>query len=227
MSLLNETRTRACWAFGHPEFLLRYDPSAVLEADVEWLAMYLEQSVARGGRYDEGTVVPLGCVPCRVVRREDGDLGLLEPDFASLPACMIEAVHATLRHLRVQREVLDSVGLIERGAWPSPDESVGICPRLEAAMDCVMTRGHGAPGESGWTVRCADGHDCGALGSPSTSTVHEAQVRFPAWMPFLALPPDASVVLRAGGGFEVLLGGEGLPLRPGSYLDLRRRRTRD
>lgn len=222
MSLLNETRTRACWAFGHSEFLLRYDAAAVLEADVEWLAMYLEQSVARGGRYDEGTVVPLGCASCRVVRREDGDLGLLEPDFASVPARMVESVHATLRHLRVQREVLDSVGLVERGAWPSHDETVRLCSSLEATSDCLMTRG---PGESGWIVRCARGHDCGTTEALSTASVYEAQVRFPRWMPFLALPPEASVRLRTGGGLELRLGGETLLPRSGSYLDLRLRRA--
>jgi hypothetical protein len=217
MKLLRTTR---CSRNGHPEFRIVFDPAiVVIEDDAHWLLGWLEDSIAQGARYQTGQTCQVGWAVTEVRLHISGDLTLWEPDMRSMPFVWSEGVSHTLAHLRVQKDVVESVLDTDELSFPSMRQSAIICSQLGQEGDLVMERAEPNGADSGWFCGCGhDGHNHNDVAELRRVSLFESAVRHsPQIIPYLALPSGVLVVVD--GGLPVIFrDGEPLEFRKGSYL---------
>jgi hypothetical protein len=216
-------QTTSCGRHGHPEFRISYDPALVpVEDDVRWFLRWLEEAVAGGERFADGETCQVGWMVIQVRANPDGSLSLWEPDMRQVPVVRVESVSRTLAHLRLQKDVCESVVMPEEMSFPSAAQTALVCTRLGRTDGIVMDRREPSGAISGWFCGCDDkGHDHQDAGELRKVSLYEAAVRYePGIIPYLALP--AGILLRAGQGPPTIFRrGELLAFKPGSYLDVR------
>ena len=216
-------RTSGCGRQGHPEFRIVYDPAVVVvPGDVRWFRGWLEDSVAAGARYEPGQTCQVGWMAVEVQEHRSGDLTLWEPDLRTVPVRWTEGVSRTLAHLRLQKDVVESVLTAEDLSFSSWRQSAIVCTRLARGQGIVLERSEPDGANSGWFCGCQEeGHDHQSPSELRRVSLYEAAVRqAPQIIPYLALP--AGVLVGVGTGAPLMFrDGETLEFRPGSYLALR------
>jgi hypothetical protein len=217
-------QTTLCRRHGHPEFRITYDPALVpVEADIRSFVGWLEQAVAGGKRFADGQTCQVGWAVTEVRARDDF-LTLWEPDMRQMPIAWVESVSHTLAHLRLQKDVCESVLGSDDLPFPSMCESAIICTRLGQTEGVVMERQAPSGSDSGWFCGCrTKDHDHNAVAELRRVSLYEAAVRHaPQIVPFLALP--VGVLIATGHGVPTIFRhGKALAVKPGSYLAARYR----
>jgi hypothetical protein len=214
-------RTEGCSNQGHREFELHLDPAVALPRDGEWLLRHLEETVAAGEKYEPGQTLRIGWMHCRIIALTNGRLGIEEPDFVSFPMRFTESVSLTLAHLRLQRDVADSVSLLPEAAWPCLVDTAVLCTALGESPGYVMDRTEMSQGESGWFAGCLGGqHDHNDLPNLRRASIYELAVNHTVLIPFFALPVGAEIVLDQGKVRTIRRNGRDLTILPGSYLSM-------
>lgn len=212
-------RTSNCHRHGHPEFRLTFDTNAVpADADVAWLIEWLESAVASGTRFVPGEMCQIGWGTTLVRAHESGDLSLWEPDMRSVPFEWVEFVSTTLAHLRLQKDVVESVLSANDLAFPSMRASAIVCTRLGPNQDIVLERVEPSGADSGWFCGCREGdHDHNNPNELKCVSLYEAAVRAPQVVPYLALP--AGVLVGTSNRVPAIFHGSApLAFARGSYL---------
>jgi hypothetical protein len=216
-------RTSACHARKHPEFRITYDPAIVpVEGDVRWLVGWLEQSVAQGKRFAPGQTCQIGWIVTEVRQVNDGHLSLWEPDVRVMPVAWTESVSNTLAHLRLQKDVVESVLSVDALSYPSMLQSAIICTRLGQKDGLVMERTEPSGTDSGWFFGCRDeDHGHSDVAELRRVSLYEAAVRYaPPIVPYLSLP--AGVLIGVSKGVPAIFqDGDLLEFKSGSYLAAR------
>jgi hypothetical protein len=216
-------RSTACQRHGHPEFRVTYDPVLVPVADdVLWFVNWLEEAVAGGEHFADGQTCQVGWMVLQVRAGDAGMLTLWEPDMRQMPVAWIESVSYTLSHLRVQKDVCESVLTAGDLSFPSMLQSTIICTRLGQTDGVLMERTAPQGTDSGWFCGCTRvDHNHNSTDELRCVSVFEAAVKFaPQIVPFLALPEGTR--LETGPGAPTIFRhGERLTVKPGSYLALR------
>jgi hypothetical protein len=153
------------------------------------------------------------------VRLDGDDLSIWEPDMRGLPIAWSESVSYTMAHLRIQKDVVESVLGPDELSFPSMRESAVICDQFGQGEDLVMERVEPAGADSGWFFGCReDGHDHNDAAELHRVSLYEAAIRHaPQIIPYLALPPGILIGVGPSGP-TLFHQGEPLCPRPGSYL---------
>lgn len=215
-------RTTSCGRYKHPEFRITYDPAVVcVEGDVHWLVNWLEEAVAAGERFVDGQTCQVGWAVTSVRASEERTLALWEPDMRQMPIAWVESVSQTLLHLRLQKDVCESV-LDGDLSFPSMLQSAIICTELGRTADVVMERSTPSASDSGWFCGCArKDHEHNVVGELRKVSLYEAAVRYaPQIVPYLSLPEG--ILLEAGEGLpQIFRHGESLTFKRGSFLAAR------
>jgi hypothetical protein len=190
--------TTGCAGSDHPEIRVVVSRAGVPSVDVAWMIGHLEETVAAGTRYAPGETVQIGWMLTQVIERDDGHLGLTEPDMRSLPIVWVDDVSETLGHLRLQRDVADGLGVAPQ--FPSIRESLVLGTDLDPASSAlVLDRLPGEGFDSGWFLGDLrselryDGPD-----DLRRTSLYEAALSWPAIIPYLALPPGSRIELDDG-----------------------------
>lgn len=216
-------RTTKCHQFQHPEFQFSYDPARIpVETDARWLVDWLEEAVAAGETFSAGQKFQIGWGLVEFRAEKDGALTLWEPDMKQFPDFWMEGVTNTLAHLRLQKDVCESVLSSRHLSFPMLGNSAIICNRLGQTQSILMDRQTPAGNDSGWFCGCTDeGHDHNSINELKRVSLYEVAVRYaPQIIPYLALP--RGVLLKAGEGSLVIFrDSEQLAFKPGSYLAAR------
>lgn len=216
-------RTTNCRKHLHSEFRFEYDPTIVrVESDVTWVVEWIEQTVAQGTRYVPGQSCQIGWLITEVRQREDGDLSLWEPNMRPMPIVWRESISHTMAHLRLQKDIVESVVDSAELSFPSMSQSAIVCTRLENCDRVVMERVEASGRDSGWFFGCREqGHDHNDAAELSCTSLYDAAVRLaPLTIPYLALP--AGTLLSIGSGPPAIFRhGEPLDFKPGSFLAMR------
>lgn len=217
-----EFRTTGCAAFDHSEFTLRFLSDVPVPGLEKMLLGYFETAVAAGSRFKPGQTVQLGWATLRLTQRDDGTLGVLEPDLKA-ELKWIESVDQSLLETWRHKEVLDSLGLLERADFPRQALQAVVCSRAFGAPTFMMGRTEpSAPTDSGWFVGCMDeAHDHQSPDALTVVPLIEIAVKVPPLTQFFALPRGTDVVVSGPGRIRarVFVEGEELEPRKGSYLD--------
>ena len=156
-------RTTRCAGHGHRELTVQIAAPSPIPAAQQILIQYFEGAVAAGTTFAPGQTVRLGWATLRLCDRDDGTLGVEERERGPA-ARWIESVDHALADVWTQREIVSSVGLLDRIAFPGQDEAAMVADCALDADALVMTRidGDDLPATfSGWTLACAAEHDHG------------------------------------------------------------------
>jgi hypothetical protein len=214
-----EVTTARCSDHGHPEFRLAYNSELVFEDDVRFLVETLEQSVADGARFEDGSTIQIGWMETRVREASDGTLSIQEPDNIHTPIWWIDSINHSLIHRRLQRGVCASVGRQTEIDFPSSLDDAWVCQCFGETDGFEMRRLEVDGPHSVWMFSCdAPGHDHSDTSTCARMQLYEVVVGIePRVIPYLALPVGTTAVLRAEGP-TILADGEPLEVRPGSLL---------
>lgn len=218
---MTEFRTSRCAEHQHPEFTIRFLREVPVPGLEKMLLGYFENAVASGTRFKPGQTVQLGWATLRLTQRDDGTLGVLEPDLKT-ELKWIESVDQSLLETWRQKEVLDSVGLLERANYPRQALQAIVCSQVWDAPAFMMGRtAPSTPTDSGWFVGCMDeAHDHQHAEALSVVPLIEIAVKVPPLTQFFALPEGSDVVVTGPGRVRarVFFEGEELQPRESSYL---------
>lgn len=213
-----EQRRTAAGVAGQAEFTLEFEPEIVTRLGMDWLVAWLEDSMREGSRFLEGETVGIGWLNCYVVDREDGTLGLCEPDFENVPPILAAGASKTVSQLWLQREVAESLGLGYELDFPHYVQYAMTCAGFADAESVIMQRYEGGEeDESGWFLRCLGvehEHDSSTL---QLCTLYELAVMKPVIVGYLALPPGCTVTLGESIP-SIVRDGADLQIREGSLL---------
>jgi len=211
-------RRTAAGVPGQAEFTLSYVSEMGVDLSLDWFVQWLETRIRNGEHFKVGESLRVGWLTCFIAARPDGTLAIHEPDFQTIPMTLTEAVSRTLGQLWYQRQVADSVGLVEKLDFPSCDQLAMMCTAFAGADTVVLHRFTHEADESGWFVGCNNaGHDHHDPAEIDYVSLYDLAVRNPAIVGFLALPADCTVIV----GDEAPLiarGDDVLSFRDGSLL---------
>jgi len=198
---------------------LQFDPESALDIDVKAFVRNLEGQILRGTEYKIGQLIQIGWAMVKIEMGNGSKLALWEPDFMEMPARFVPGVTNTFRHLRLQKSVLESLGLEDRMLFPSMLENGIKCSRHEDSVDFVMDRAEPTKTDSGWFFGCDDNtHDHNNPVNLHRASLYELAHAKADCIPFLALPPG-TLLLKRGKSLEVFLSKQRLPIKKDSYLD--------
>lgn len=211
--------TKLLSSFGQPEFEIQLSQLEFAQADFDFLQQALVDMARAGARFLEGQIIQIGSTPCRVASGQ-GVMSLEEPDFEMFPLQWVPGAKNTMRHLRIQNYVGDSLGLRDTLSHPSVLQSVVICTQLNPTSGIFMERTVPTDAEdSGWNILCPDpahAHD-----NPATlrrESLYLVCMVNPAVIQYIALPESISILQHFQGVPHFSMNGERIPFARGSYL---------
>src|SRR5688572_18655764 len=156
-------RTTACARFGHPELTIQLAETSSIPDVHRILINYFEGAVARGSKFKPGQRVQLGWSTLLLCERADGTIGVQERELSPDPQ-WTESVDRAVHDVWYQREIADSVGLLDQLRFPTQGEGAMVTDCAMEAKTTLLTRlpDEDLPdGFSGWTLSCAADHDHG------------------------------------------------------------------
>ena len=198
---------------------MNIDDDVVPLEDIEWLLQFFRDAAKDGAVFADGETIQIGWAVGLMKEKSADELGMYEPDFRSVPIVFRDSVTTTLQHLRMHRDVVESVGL--EADFPSLRQSAITCSALRDGERRLILHRVAAddPTDSGLFVGCADPqHDHSILSNLQRLSLYVVALRWPSILPFIALPADTQVRLLRGTP-EIFMNGEQLKIRPGSFLD--------
>ncbi|MGA2233761.1 MAG: hypothetical protein ABSH22_22880 [Tepidisphaeraceae bacterium] len=214
-----ETVTTKCSVLKHPEFHVKFD-CAIPDVDVHTLVSFLEQSVKGGTHYQHGQLIELGSMIFRLVA-VNGYLETEEPDLLGFPITWREGVTNSLRLLRLQKDIAESVGLGDNLDFPSIRQGLLVgADLLDGSNTFVSERLHPEGTDSGWFIGRPDSQlDYNEPRSLRRISVYQAILGWPHISGFLALPEGIRVEAPSG-RLQISRNGKPLEIRKGSFLDV-------
>jgi hypothetical protein len=210
--------TTQCEKFRHPEFRLTVD-SYIPRIDIGVLVSFLEESVENGSRFADGETISFGSMLLRVASI-DGSFSLEEPDLKSLPIVWKNGVTQSLKLLRLQKDIAESVGLNEEVDPPSIRCSLLVA--ADMTQDCqafVLERTSPVQSDSGWFIGRLDTQlDYRNSANLNRQSVYQAILNWPQIAGFLALPAGCRVDVSLA---KTLFSrnGEPLGIKKGGFVD--------
>jgi hypothetical protein len=212
-------RTVNCGRFDHPEFQLQVSDRAIPAQDIDWLLRFFEQRVADGERFRASETLQIGWMLTKLEDGEAGCLRVVEPDMKAIPINFIDSVDSTLKHLRNQKDIVESVVPQRQPDFPSLRQSVVVHGDYKNSSHVLLTRGNAIGTDSGWLL--TDLNDEASSQDSSRFariSLYQLGVDRPELIKFFALPPGLQVDVN--GSRIRVLGPDG-EIRPvaSSYLE--------
>ncbi|WP_296650132.1 hypothetical protein [Paraburkholderia sp.] len=212
-------RTVDCKRFDHPEFQIRVSDPAIPAEDISWLLRFFERTVADGERFHVGETVQIGWMLTKLEAGAENFLCVAEPDMKAIPIKFVDSVDNTLKHLRNQKDVVESIAPILSPDFPSLQQSVVVHSDYKSASRLLLTRNPAHKMDSGWSL--TDPGDEFGSQNPSRNhriSLYQLGVDRPDLIKFFALPPGLHVRLD---DLQIHIAGPGGEIQPvaGSYLE--------
>lgn len=218
--------TSKCSRFGHPEFQVSVSDEAIPHVDVEVFLASLEQMVASGGKFRPGESLQIGWMRTKLEQGDRGAVRVTEPDMKAIPIMFVDSVNATLKHLRSQKDSVESVLDASSLLFPSLIQSAVVHLNYGQAQRVALERFDPSGMDSGWWL--SDLSDVAGSKDASNFTkisLYQLALDRPDLVKFFAFPEGIQVVVD--GQVAVLKAGLALPIKRESFLDrLNRRRAR-
>jgi hypothetical protein len=214
-----EVATTKCSELNHREFRIEFE-SAIPRVDVNLLICFLEQSVQKGTHYGEGQIIEFGSMILRLVAAEEY-LDIYEPDLIGFPIAWTKGATQSLKLLRLQKDIAESVGFENDIDFPSIRHSLLFGADLSKEANAfVLERFRPMGTDSGWFIgRYGSQLDYNDPTKLQRVSVYQAILNWPRVAGFLALPAGVYVKLSSE-VFEVSRYKMLREIRKGSFLDV-------
>jgi hypothetical protein len=218
-ALSAELRTTQCGKYGQPEIVFEVQSSAIPEADRQWVIKTVEERVAGGSRFKAGETLQLGWMINQFAEGPDGTLRLQEPDMRSMPFAFVDRLDNTLRHLRYQKDTVESFTEPLDLVFPSVRQSVFVPPAYKSIFRYAMQRHKPEGTDSGWLMTGpADPKADMDLSQHTRVSLYELVRARPELIPLLALPPGVLITKDFADKREYFFEDRALTVRPTSFL---------
>jgi hypothetical protein len=215
MEIIKSTK---CHLRKHAEFSICFEQTRVLKSDVEWLVHYLESKVLSGVIFEAGQTIQIGWMVLKIVKENENELTLQEPDFCGVPIKFQPTVNNTLAHLRMQKDAFESLDMPAALKFPSILESAIICTKHDDSGGFFMSRASAEQNDSGWFVGCADAnHNHNDPQNLKRVSLYELACLREMIIPFIAFPEEASVLFNLR-TLKIEFKGQAVEPRNHSYL---------
>lgn len=169
---------------------------SIPESDALRLIAWFEEYLYAGNVIEENETVQVGWMICTLKCREDGTVGLFEPDMKNIPIVWIDAVDRTIITMRVQRDVAASFGELESMQIPSCRDSCLVGTGYSSAPRVVMERATPNRADSGWFIGDASGeYDYSDPSELMRKSLYEVACCRPEVVQFLSLPVRYRIIL--------------------------------
>ncbi|MYM21570.1 hypothetical protein GTP46_02775 [Duganella sp. FT135W] len=209
--------TTKCAQFGQPEFQINVMSSSIPRADVDWALSTLEGMVASGEKFKAGETMQLGWMLTKLQAGDKGQLIVTEPDMKSFPIVFVDSVDSTLKHLRSQKDTVESVLAADALAFPSLIQAVVVHVNYDKSPRLMLERS--APNGRNSGLKVIDLNDKTA--SPNNYTLislYQLAKERPDLVKFFAIPPGVQATIDGKISFKK--NGQALPIKPGSFIEL-------
>jgi hypothetical protein len=215
------TVTIKCSEYNHPDFQFVVD-SAIPQVDVDVLVSFLEQSVQGGTRYEDGQIIEFGSMLFRLVTSDDS-LTLQEPDLRTIPISWTDGITNSMKLLRLQKDIGESVALEDELDFPSIRCSLLVGADLAEGLDTLVLERSESDGlDSGWFVGRLDTEiDYNDPANLRRISVYQAILDAPHIAGFLALPTGCRVEISRQ-STTLSYKGQPLKIQKGSFMDITR-----
>lgn len=212
--------TLHCSRVAHPEIVIQFDEPMVITSDARAFVTGLEEEVLSGRRFKDGETLQVGWSLALFRAAQPDVLAVWEPDMESFPMRFVDSVSRTLMHLRLQRDVAESLSLSPR--FPSMRESGMRCSWAHEPSSLVMERFEPEGASSGWFIHCGSpSHDHENAENLVRESLYAIALDQPGVISYLALPPGSVVLLKDSVPESISVNGAPLVAKKGSYLDAR------
>lgn len=187
---MTEVKTNFQGTAAHPNIVVSLPSGPSFGAHP--ILSYFEDEVRKGKVFRAGETVQMGWLLLMLKATDAGELEVWEPRFGAIPIVWERGASRTYRQLIVQKSVAELLGV--EPSFPSLVQCGVVSPKFKTSRDLLMAREPSTGTDSGWLFATdANESDGGRLVS-----LFEIASERPEVIPFLALPPSASVVLKDG-----------------------------
>lgn len=210
--------TTKCSQFEHPEFQINVSSRAIPPVDIEWFLAVLENMVISGERFKAGETIQVGWMLLMLSEGDKGALKVTEPDMKSVPIKFVDSLDSTIKHLRAQKDSVESVLPADELAFSSLTQSVVVHVNYKKSRRILLERAKPQDHDSGWWM--SDFDDANGSNDPKNFakiSLYQLGVDRPDLIKFLAFPPGSQIVIDRK--VFVLKDGQELVIKANSFLD--------
>lgn len=153
-----------------------------------WIIDYFECQIREGTRFRHGETIQLGWA-LLLLRENNGELEVFEPDFMSMPIQWRPGVNSTIRYLHLQRAVCDLFGC--EPTFPTLLQAGVVSPLFAESRDYTMSRDDTEDPDSGWLFA-----EAGYPGPEGEfHSLYHLSLQKPEIVSFLALPASSHIAV--------------------------------
>ena len=209
-------KTKNCHKLDRPEICFICEPKVIPHDDINYLINFFEDEVKQGIIFKTNETIQIGWMINQFQLMEDGYLHVLEPNFKDLPIVFINSMTNTLRHLRQQKDIVESINHDLEVSYTSIRSSIVVCPTYQKATSIYLVREKPDNNFSGWFFRDLDSED---EENYSLISLYEFACQRPDLVKFIGIPPGYGMHMRPGDKFRIITGEREVVIKPGSFLD--------
>lgn len=212
--------TDKCSEYGHPEFFV-YCEDFIPESDVKHFTSWLERAVSAGEVFKPNEILQTGWMINTFFETDDGSLALLEPDMKSFPIAWVPGVTQTLRHMRLQRDLLVSVLPFDDFNIPDIRQCAIVAEDLgEDTKDFYLERTDPKAKTSGWFIGNLNSQiNYEDSNNVRLDSLYAVAIKFPQLIMYFGLPAGIRVEIVAS-TISILRNGSKLEPLPDSFLEM-------
>ena len=211
--------TTQCKKYNHPELRFNIDEQSVPDVDAKWLVSHLEEEVGRGVKYQDGETIQMGWMLNKFQLQNDGYLHLLEPNMTDFPIVFTDNMTTTLKHLRQQKDTVESCELELEPLFPSLRQAIITSNNYPECNNFFMTREEPEEQMSGWFFRDTSNPDVEPTEDDfGVVSLYEFVCNRPDLAKFLAFPPGFGIHILEDGIIHIIKGQNQISIKPDSFL---------
>lgn len=211
--------TTKCSQYEHPEFQINISSDAIPSDDITWFLTVLESMVAGGEKFKAGETVQVGWMLLMLAEGDKGALKVTEPDMKSIPIKFVDSLDATIKHLRAQKDSVESVLPADELAFSSLTQSLVVHINYKKSKRILLDRAQAEGHDSGWWLSdLADDKGSNDPKNFAKISLYQLGIDRPDLIKFLAFPAGTQVVIDRK--VFLLKDGQELAVKANSFLDL-------
>jgi len=199
----------------HPIIVIRISDESIPPQDVKAVMEGLEYQIRQGEEFKPGESLQLGFILNQFSQLDDGRLILQEPDMKSIPVSFVSTMNYTFKTLRVQKEVVESIGKNTPLDYPSVQQAIAVHKDYAQSKSVMLERIAADDEQSGWWLHRQGGSKTEDY---QLISLFQFAVERPDLVKFLALPQGSKTHIIENAPIRIFNNNEEIQIRERSFL---------